>query len=166
MEQATPKKGNGRRVFTTSTLVALTFTSSALAAPNPTLQKKYENWTVTCQSKDVCIAHTEATGLQILVGRNASDAPVRIAMRIAKTAKKGDAAAIRLSDGWQAGARVSVCNQSLCEIAIAPASTQKTLNEFLKSRDGVVAYQLQDRILITSVSFAGFERALGDVQRK
>jgi len=166
MVGSTPRQGHGRRVLMTLTLAASAYAPSALAAPNPMSQTKYENWSVTCQSRNVCIAHTETAGLQLLIGKPSADAPLRIAMRIAKTAKKGDAAAIRLSDGWQAGARIGACNENICEIAIAPASTDKTLNEFLKSRDGVVAYQMQGRILIASISFAGFKKALGDVQRK
>lgn len=166
MEWATIPKGYGRRVLMTLTLVAASYVPPALAAPNPALQKKYDSWTVTCQTKDVCIAHTETAGLQILVGKTSADAPIRIAMRVAKTAKRGDAAAIRLSDGWQAGVRVGVCNDTICEIAIAPNATDKTLSEFLKSQDGVVAYQMQGKILISSVSFVGFRKALDDVQRK
>ncbi len=166
MERATPLNGHGRRVLMALALAAACYVPPALAAPNPATQKKYESWTVTCQSKDVCIAHTETAGLQILVGKTSAESPVRIAMRVAKTAKRGDPAAIRLSDGWQAGARVGVCNENICEIAIAPDATDKTLTEFLKSQDGVVAYQIKGKILIASVSFAGFRKALDDVQRK
>jgi invasion protein IalB len=122
--------------------------------------QSYQDWRVDCPQKNACVAHFDAAGVQILIGRATPNAPVRMAFRLPAAAKTGTPVAMRLSSGWEAGLRVGGCKKEYCEAGVAEKSTDAALGEFRRGHDGIVAYQLDNRILIIPFSLAGFADAM------
>jgi invasion protein IalB len=119
-----------------------------------------QDWKVDCPKKEVCVAHLERKGVQILVGRVAPKGAVRMALRVSSGAKPSSPVGLRLSDGWQAGLKVGKCTASYCEAGVAEKSTSIALAAISRNSDGMVGYQLNNQILLIPVSFAGFSDAL------
>jgi invasion protein IalB len=122
--------------------------------------QSFQDWRVDCPQKNTCVAHFDAAGVQILIGRATSNSPVRMAFRLPAAAKTGTPVAMRLSSGWEAGLRVTGCKKDYCEAGVAEKSTDTALGEFRRGHDGIVAYQLDNRILIIPFSLAGFADAM------
>lgn len=140
------------------TIVAGTFLllGTGAAAENRTFQ----DWKVDCPKKEMCVAHLERRGVQILVGRVAPKGAVRMALRVSSAAKPMAPVSLRLSDGWQAGLKVGKCTANYCEAGVAEKSTSIAVTAISRNRDGMIGYQLNDKILLIPVSFAGFSEAL------
>lgn len=137
---------------------------TAISADAATPVRKFENWSVQCFDKNVCIAYLEGSGVQILVGRTAADQPIRLGLRILPKAKTGQPASLRLESGWQAGLKIGKCSDKFCEVPVGESSTNLALDQFLKTREGVIAYQVGEKILIAPFSLAGFKAALKEVR--
>lgn len=137
---------------------------TAISADAATPVRKFENWSVQCFDKNVCIAYLEGTGVQILVGRTVASQPVRLGLRILPRAKTGQPASMRLQNGWEAGLKIGKCSDKFCEVPVGEASTNLALEQFQKTSEGVVAYQVGEKILIAPFSLAGFKAALKEVR--
>lgn len=144
--------------------LALLTGSAVTTAHAETPTHKFQSWAVQCPQKNACIAYLEGAGVQILVGRSAPGQPVRMGLRVLPGAKSGQPAALRLSDGWQAGLKIGKCSEKFCEIAVAENSVDKAIGAFLKTKEGVLAYEVGGKILIAPFSLAGFQAALHEVR--
>ncbi|MGB5950224.1 MAG: hypothetical protein WBG82_12960 [Parvibaculum sp.] len=151
----------------TGLLVATLLVGAVIAASpanSATPVRKFESWSVQCLDKNVCIAYLEGSGVQILVGRTAAGQPIRLGLRILPKAKTGQPASLRLESGWQAGLKIGKCSDKFCEVPVGESSTNLALEQFLKTREGVIAYQVGEKILIAPFSLAGFKAALKEVR--
>lgn len=120
----------------------------------------YQDWHVDCPQANACVAHFDAEGVQILLGRAAPNAAMRMAFRFPAATKSGTPIAMRLSTGWQAGLRIAGCKKEYCEAAVAANLTDSTIAQLRRSQSGEVAYLLNDRILIIPFSLSGFADAI------
>ena len=136
------------------------FAAILIAPSEAGATQSYQDWRVDCPQKNACVAHFDAAGVQILIGRAPPSSPVRMAFRLPAAAKAGNPVAMRLSSGWEAGLRVGGCKKDYCEAGVAEKSTDTALGEFRRGHDGIVAYQLDNRILIIPFSLAGFADAM------
>ena len=136
------------------------FAAILIAPSEAGATQSYQDWRVDCPQKNACVAHFDAAGVQILIGRATPSSPVRMAFRLPAAAKAGNPVAMRLSSGWEAGLRVGGCKKDYCEAGVAEKSTDTALGEFRRGHDGIVAYQLDNRILIIPFSLAGFADAM------
>ena len=125
--------------------------------------RSYQDWKVDCPKKGACVAHLDEPGVQILVGRVAPNSAVRMALRLAAAAKSGAPVAMRLSDGWQAGLRIGQCTKAYCEAGVTEKSTSIAIAALKRNHDGLIAYQINDKLMLIPFSLAGFENAMKDV---
>lgn len=137
-------------------LATIVATSPSEAAGTQT----FKDWRVDCPQTNACVAHFDAAGVQILIGRASPNSALRMAFRLPAAAKQGTPIAMRLSTGWQAGLRIGGCKKEYCEAAVAMKATDTTVTELRRGSDGIVAYQLDNRILIIPFSLAGFADAM------
>lgn len=153
------------RAFRVACLVvamsAVTMTVHAAAAAT----QKYKEWTVQCMAERACIAHLDRAGVQILVGRAKANTPVRMAFRIPASAKTGQPVALRLNDGWQAGLRTGNCAKAFCEVGVAEKATDIAITALSRNSGGLIAYQVDDRILLIAFPLDGFREALSQVKK-
>ena len=141
---------------------AMLSTANAFAAVE---QSKFQDWTVDCPKKEMCVAHLERKGVQILVGRVTPNGAVRMALRVSAAAKPSSPVGLRLADGWQAGLRVGKCTANYCEAGVAEKSTSIAVAALSRNGDGIVGYELNDRLMLIPVSFAGFADAMKQVNK-
>lgn len=145
------------RVIAFPVVIVAILASTSLASAQT---QAFQDWRVDCPQKNACVAHFDTTGVQILIGRVAPNAAVRMALRFPVQTKMGEPVAMRLSNGWQAGLRINGCKKDFCEAAVVEKATNTAVTQLRSSHDGVVAYQLKDRILIVPFSLAGFADAM------
>lgn len=139
-----------------ATAIVLVTVQHAKAAPG---------WAVTCPTKKACIAHIDRRGVQILVGRTKDDAPLRMAFRLSAAAEKGKPVSMRLNDGWQAGLRISSCSQKYCEAGVSKSATSIAIAALSRNRNGIIAYEAKNKILLIEFTLDGFNDALKRVGR-
>lgn len=140
--------------------LAATFAAIVVAPNQAAATQSYQDWRVDCPQKNACVAHFDAAGIQILIGRVTPTSPVRMAFRLPAAIKTGAPVAVRLSTGWEAGLHVGGCKKEYCEAGVAEKSTDTAAGEFRRSQSGIVAYQIDNRILIIPFSLAGFADAM------
>lgn len=149
---------------TAGTLACAALTLLAASTDRAAAQtRQVDDWKVTCGDGG-CAAHYDGQGVQLVIGRAAEGGGKRLAFRVSPQSVQGDPLAIRLDSGWQAGLVITDCGPDACQAAVAAAQQAAVEAAFAKARDGVVAYQAGERMVIAPISLMGFSAANGMVK--
>jgi invasion protein IalB len=135
--------------------LALSLKGEAASAENT---KDFGDWTVTCEEERCSATHkTDLVLLEVLftVGKDP-----RIFLHVAKEAEVGSPISVRLEDGQHAHLETHRCAPSYCTAEANYAKlSPKMIAELKGSKGAIVAYLVNDVIIIAPVSFIGYSDA-------
>ncbi len=124
--------------------------------------RSMQDWNVTCEAS-TCTAHFDGTGVQMIVAPSGAGLR-RTTVRISPNSAQGEPVAIRLDSGWQAGLTVVGCDARACVARVAAERQAAIERAFAAAREGVVAYKVENRLVIAPISLMGFTAATDMVE--
>ena len=133
-------------------VLVLSWTGEATSAEN---KKVFGDWNVTCKEGQCSATHqTDLVLLEVLfsIGKDP-----RIFLHVAKEAEVGSPISVRMEDGQHAHLETHRCAPSYCTAEANYAKlSPKMITELKGSKGAIVAYLVNDVIIIAPVSFIGY----------
>jgi invasion protein IalB len=160
------------RLFAAALLAAVSLPGLASAqVPGMGKQERFEDWTVFCPANTDCTAMFSGAGVRLLVGPNAADGELRVAVLVAANADASRPVVTLLpGPDPDAGARrilmnIRSCTSGFCKALASAETAPQVVELFRTSRRGRVVYVVKEgQTVASTVSFAGFADALAEIE--
>ena len=149
------------RIFVKAVLCCV-FGVQVVNAANGT--RDFEDWSVSC-GDDRCSAIHRNDVLKLEVLFQGTQRPVMF-FHVARESKVGHPIAIRLNDGRYGNLEVNRCFESHCSGEVNAEFTTKIMDPIDGAESAVVAYLVGKIIVLTPVSFKGFQEAIEFAQER
>ena len=136
-------------------VLVLSWTGEATSAEN---KKVFGDWNVTCKEEQCSVTHrTDLVLLEVLF--NVGKDP-KVFLHVAREAEVGSPISVSLEDGHHVHLKVDRCAPSYCT---GEANFAKMSPEMIATVEGgwgaIIAYLVNDTIIIAPVSFIGYSDA-------
>lgn len=124
---------------------------------------KFDDWSGTCNGKDLCFVQLNGAGPRLLAGWNKTENEIRVGALVPVTVGTGQQVTVWVDQNVSIFLQTNSCTTTYCEAMVEGAQTEKVLDLMKASRIGVVAYPEGGKLRVSELSFKGFPEALAAV---
>lgn len=162
------------RFLVAAFVATATIPAAALAqVPGMGKQERYQDWTVFCPANTDCTAMFSGAAVRVVVGPNAADGALRVAVLVAANADASKPViALLAGKGEDAPPKRVVlnirgCSSGFCKALASAETAPQVIELFRTSRMARILYAIREgRTVSTRVSFDGFANALAEVEQQ